>query len=399
MQSWSDLAPKKDFFESFVSPLLAGQEMTKQRLQNQAMQQEMPYITPQLEAALLGQNLMNQERQTMNKYAAPSAEAALMSKMLSNKTAEYNLQQAPQQDALQQALIRSQIANQNRMNQESNTFNPLSAPGVAGQVAIAEMYKQQGRPDLAKAIMDNLGSSNNSDLNVWRSTPLNIRRDLIAAARGIGYDEAEATQAFASGKSLEQLAADKGISSGDISKYQRIYGPSPQSINQAQQRTAADKELDFLGQKFVEWTEPYVTVGTIGNYSPTQLVDMIKGENKDKQAKFLAASVIYPDLAMLRLRLGMGESGITAVEEMKKASLGQIKVFEKGIDREIFTKMNGYVNDALGEAAALANQAIYNPEIAAKEAEEKYGIGGGNKEKKSEMDVLSDEELEKIAAE
>lgn len=66
LMDWSSLAPKTDFFEAFMRPQYAAQEMGKLKMENLERQTKLPYLGPELEQALLAKVLMNEQQQMQN---------------------------------------------------------------------------------------------------------------------------------------------------------------------------------------------------------------------------------------------------------------------------------------------------------------------------------------------
>lgn len=416
--SWMDADPIGDFrraqtetqdvfsrklenmFSSQAMPTkldMLKEQLLAQQLGNQGLQAELPYRGPAAAARLEQQQMANEMTQQKMPFNIPMMEAALRQAQLRNQQSQYDIQNAPQEMELKQAMLNLK---KQQLEQELNPreFDFLQdSTGAAKQVAIATWLREQGREREAAMVEKGMGGAGNS-LATWKSLPLSNRRDIIAGARGLGYDEAEAVNLLAQGNSLNDLAQMKGISPENLEHYERIYGPSPQAINAAQQRQAAEVELDYLGNEFTNMIEPYVDPLAIGGYSASQVIDAVKGQNKEQQAQFLAGTILYKDLAMLRNRLGMGENGITAIQEMEKASLGNIKPFSKLVDKEIFVRMNEIVNEKLKKASQLANKSIFNPERLAEERRKESEESSKNTEK-SDLSELSTEEILKMLGE
>jgi ABC-type branched-subunit amino acid transport system substrate-binding protein len=408
LMNWNNLAPDKDFYESFVAPLLMGQQAKSRQLEQEQAQIQNQFLPQRYQSEIMGQELMNQGRQAELPYIAKNKEAELMGQLLMNEGRQLENQYAPQEmqmkqqqhaqaNALRQMQMQKIRAEIERANNPEQ-FNPLTdAHGIAQQIATANWYEQNGDPESAKLIRDSLNDGSGQALAIWRSTPQPIRRDMIALARGMGYDEATATKMLASGTTLEEMAGLKGIE--DISTVERIYGPSPQQINAAQGRTAADVELNSLTKDYTDWVAPYVNPLNVGGYSWDEIFEVAKGEiSSPKRNKFIAGTMLAQELPMLRIRLGQGMNGIEAIREMKEVSMVHLNSLKERITSEDFKEINELVSNSLGKAANLANKSIFNAESAITEANKKYGKSG-NKSQAINEDEDLDAEIARLKAE
>lgn len=239
--------------------------------------------------------------------------------------------------------------------------NPLyGQAGAAGQIGAAQLSD----PETAKMIMNALASSQSSrqsqtDLNNKRaegysfnSLPTNERSYLIAQAAGMGVEPNEAINMFNKGKTVDQMAIEQGYDPNN--KPEPVYPLTSSGQTQLKMRQAANAEIKVLGDKISKAMSPYSR--KILGYSPVQIVEAMKGENKDSQAKLLAARALQPELASIRLRMGGGNVGIEAIREMTNSSMGHIGSFESLVSPEVYEKTNEYVDKWLTEAVEAANK-------------------------------------------
>jgi hypothetical protein len=380
MMDWSGLAPKRDFFESFVAPLLAGQEMAQNQAQTQQAQIQNQYLPQKYETEILGQELLNQERQSTLPYAASSAEARLIGQLLMNegKGIENQFMPQEQQMKMQEHNLMNAVKNMQmqkyaaeiaRLNDPANPLN--NATGVAGQLAAYNTLKSQGDPN-ADLILENIKRQMGGSSRAFSKLPMDVKRAQIAQAAAFGLDYAEAGNRLNNGETLEQIAAGEGIPAEEMYNYEPIYPAGQTAISQVQKRQGAEAELDSLTEQYRGMIDKYSDVRTVGGYSPTQVMDAIQGKNVDDQADFIVATMLYPEITYNRLRLAGAETGISSLEHLESVAADKFKAFVPLFNNaELKDKVISKMNSTLGKASEVANAAILNPIGAAQKRKEK----------------------------
>lgn len=327
-------------------------EAQNQQIQNEMNRMKMPYIAPQQQAVLQNQQLQNQDLQAQAKYWDQNYA---------------NDAQIKQVDAAMAEQMKRAEINHMKM-QDASTQNELTNPllGSAGPQGLlaAYNYAVQNNDPNADLLLQELkrtagGKQDNSLL--FRSYPMDVKRGLIAQGTGLGYDQATAAQMLSQGWTIPEMASQRGIPSEDISNYESVYNATQPNITAAKNREAASAELDYLQPIVNEWVGDYVSPVKIAEYSPKQIIDMATGMNKDRQAKFIAGSMVIPEIIYMRLRLAQGESSHVAFKEMEERMAGRMKIFETGMTPDLYKESNLLANDILSNAAKEANRVIYSP--------------------------------------
>ena len=80
-------------------------------------------------------------------------------------------------------------------------------------------------------------------------------------------------------------------------------------------------------------------------------------KNKDQQAKFLAARMLAPEQAAIRLRAMGGNVGIEAIREMTDKAMVNGKNIQALVKPDVFNQANEYVEKAIYDAVEAANKA------------------------------------------
>lgn len=293
-----------------------------------------------------------------NRYAEPEAKAALEKQQLANKLYEPSTN----------ADIAAKTANANRMN--FNLQNPLyGQPGMAGQLGAAELLRQN--PGLAKdpnalAMLERSmqaglgGKESQNALQTkqaagydFNSLPVSTKEYVLAQAAGMGIYPDDARKMLTSGKSLSDIATEKGFDPNELPE--PIYPLTKAGQTQLKQRKAAIAELGKLGKTISSWAGPYSQ--QIAGYSPLQVKDALTGKNKDQQAKFLAARMLAPEQAAIRIKAMGGNVGIEAIREMTEKSMMNGHALQALVKPDVFTKANELVEEAIQDAVDAANKA------------------------------------------
>lgn len=447
----------------FMQGALKSQEIAKNAL-----------MTPQeLQAAMLANMIAKAQAQ----YAEPTAKAEMEYKQaqtpyLQSQTQRQQIQNQYLPEQLRLGNENVQLTNQymgpkfelektkqalaNNIyqldydKQKQELLNPgLKAPGVAGQLEWARIFREQGREDEAKAIetatqkqqmatltgaggqlaearrleaegnyadakiiRDSVTNKVNNNAQMWRGMPADAKRNLLAWAKALKYDEAEATQAFQNGTTLADLAERKGLTLEELqNNYSPIFAPTQSTLTQIQKRESAIAVVDSLNDKITEWMVPYISKANFGNYSAKDAYDLIsqKTDNKDERAKFIAASILYPELSGERGKaLGLN-MGITSLRHLEESGLADLKPI-KNFDPETWQKAQKLVKDAITESAQKANEISYNPglnknlpkEETGKKSEEQLKIKIGDeatypKEVQEKLKILEPNDRKKIS--
>lgn len=286
-------------------------------------------------------------------------------KTLANAIQSEALKNLPEKTRLEMARIQSQINKNNRA--ETGLGNAPKASGdIANELVIQGLEERFGKDDprilnlrnIQKAKEEaNKAKASNQEKYAnslsFRLLPPDEKKRAVAMTSGMGMDPTEGEAALVSGKTLSEIAKEKGIK---LDKVIPIYPAAGENIKQMQRRAAFVNELSNLEEKTTEGMAKYQN--KFYGYSLDQIADSIKNDDPDTQGKVLASRALQPEIAALRLKVAGGNIGIEAIREMTEKSLGELKVLESTISPEAYKAMQKYMNKWLMDASKEADRTI-----------------------------------------
>lgn len=263
------------------------------------------------------------------------------------------------------ALRGAQIGKLNR--EAEDPYAGQVPPGAVGQAWWLQQLKERYGEDspVVQDAIDNIKTARASQESTanrnralteslaYRSLPMPVKNQMVATAVGMGMDPAAAAQMLASGATLDQMADFAGI---DLDNVTPVYPLANETIKQLQNRRAFISELEQLNKNITEGLAPYSEKAF--GFSPKQIAEAIKGENPDKQAKFLAARALSPELSALRLKSAGANVGIEAIRDMTEKSLQKSRVFESMVTPEVYERMNNYIDKWVAGAGDIYNKTL-----------------------------------------
>lgn len=270
---------------------------------------------------------------------------ALKKKEVEHKDTEYALD-----DARQQGLINK--------NQYDIAREKLELQNAPEENRLANLFKQIQIEKMKRELSDPFGGKGEKPYKVFEALPAQDKLEVTAVGRGMGLTPTETVRRLHKGETLESIAESKGINVNDVEK---IYSSSPVNVRNAQNRMGFLEELKSLEKPLEEAIAPYSQ--KIYGYSPQQLADAIKNTDPDKQAKFLAARALQPELSALRLNVAGAKVGITAIQEMTNKSLGKSNIYEGLVKPQVYKKMQEYITKWVSDAGKAYNDKILKPAV------------------------------------
>lgn len=197
-------------------------------------------------------------------------------------------------------------------------------------------------------------------MNEWDSMNDAQKAHTAGVANAIGIPPHELMAELNRGKSFQEVAKERGYSVEDLRKVVPKSIPTTSNITQQKSQDAAEAGLATIEDRMGDWMAPYIQ--TFRDYSILQTVDALKGEGKEKQAKYLAARALQPEVSLMRLNAMGGNVTQGAVNEMIKKTLGEAKVVQAFIEPEVYVLMQKYIQETLKEAVGASRKAMYNIE-------------------------------------
>jgi hypothetical protein len=402
-----------------TNPFQAG--LTKALAQHLSMQnvrknrKMMPFIAPQAQANLEGTQLNNKKTQLANllsqaqlPYAGPQASANLKSTQLGNALSQLKLNNP----GLLSGGSPAQIAALELMG----IIKPQDLNNQGGQAQGGQGMPQGGQPQMPQGQQQAQGPStpnqmSNSNMQLpfhtgnqmidsmmnlpymnanlsaqrargyaWNSLPADAKDYAIASAAGAGMDPTKASNLLANGSTMDDIYKMQGFDPKNPPPPDFL--PTKGNVTQLNSRKAALKEIDSLSDFITKGLGPYAR--TINGMSPSQAWDAIRNKDPDKQARFLSARQLAPELANIRLKLAQGQVGLGAMNEVMQKSLTDAKAMQSLVTPEVFAKSQKMTDAQLKKAFSKA-QTIYDinqqddTSSASSESDTSYSAGDESK--------------------
>lgn len=287
--------------------------------------------------------------------APASMERQAEKERLANSLAQLTLQHKPREFSLADALKEEQI-------KAARSGGKLKPTGDIGNQLYIDQLSQTN-PDLAKKLQEiqdvTVGQKRQrtdsakaySNSIAFRALPAAEKQRTLSYAVGMGYDPSEASSHLSSGKTLEDLAADKGVT---LSEVQPNFPLSGAEIKDTRKRNAFNEEMKTLDKRVTEGMAPYAK--KVKGMSFEQIIDSLdelKEPGKEKQeklGKFLAARALAPELAALRLNAMGGRVGIEGIKHLNEVSAGTAKALEGLLDEPTYRAFQDYMTKYIDEA-------------------------------------------------
>ena len=88
----------------------------------------------------------------------------------------------------------------------------------------------------------------------------------------------------------------------------------------------------------------------------SQIGDAIKNDNPDQQANFLAANMILPEMAAIRLNALGGQVGVEGIKHIEEQMQAQFKVLGPTLDPQVYAKALQIMDQKIDMAVSVANK-------------------------------------------
>lgn len=245
-----------------------------------------------------------------------------------------------QADLAQTPLMTSR---ENAVSQSAQ--KPLSAAELIKQSIEGETKRKNAVADWASAKTKSID---------WNSLTGASKNSILAQTRALGYDDLTALQAFKNNKTMQDLAAEKGIDPNHMPPPQ--YYPTMASLNRMQRSTVANAGADVLSA-FIAPAQAKYQARFMG-LSPELMLDMARGKNEEEQANLFAAWALAPEQSALRINAMGGQVGITAIEDLIKKSQEDLKTLGISPSSKVYQKSAEIIRQKMHEVNRAERRAL-----------------------------------------
>ena len=327
-------APYKNIFENVLKgyqiskePAKMREEQSARELANQLKKLEAEHKPKEYALSDQGKSLAN----------------ALQSKALEHYEEKFKLDKDYKTAQIQKAL-QTKVGGSPRANGELANF--MHSHPEASQEDIRKAYEEihGSKLEHEKAVTER--SKDITSGTGFDRLPVDEKKRAVGLTTAMGIDPVEGTQLLRSGKTLEQIAQQKGQ---DLSELVPVYPLGTENVKQLQRRSGYVAELKNLEQKVAEPLSRYPA--KIRGYSLKQIADSLDKTNPEEMAKVLAARALSPEIAALRLKVAGGNIGIEAINALTEKSLQDSKIIESLVDTPTYLATQKYITEWLEEAA------------------------------------------------
>lgn len=405
--------PSVDETGSFVNEgMLQANAVQKSALENAAQRLKNQYYAPDILSQIANRNALTQGQTITNQYLPDQLRLA---NALAGLNVQYYVPKLQSEMNLQRAqagLYGSEAAKTNYMLQhpglmaggEAATLQGLKDMGLLNQ-NVASAQPQQGAPmgvPGQPAPMNSLQSggqspayapfnTSNPTVNAilnrpfaqaayqqkmaqgfnWVHSPVDAKDYQIAQLAGAGVDPSESVSLLTQGQTVPQILQQKGYDPNNAP--QPDFLPTKGNITQLKKRQAALREMDTISDFVTNGLGPYSQ--TVFGLSVPQVAGALGGMDDDKQANFLAARGLAPELSNLRLMVAQARTGKYAMQSMIDKSMTNVNAFRSLVTPKVWMKSQKLMGDVLTDAFQNSEKAY----MVGKQNQDMGNVGQGAK--------------------
>jgi hypothetical protein len=197
--------------------------------------------------------------------------------------------------------------------------------------------------------------------NIWNHLPLDIRRDLVAEARGFGISPEQISEHINNGGTMEELREEARKNGVDVDNSEKIYAATQSDVSKLHTRQSKAKELEVISEKVEKDTSKIGA--TFSGYSPELISNMMKAKAGNKEAEQEAIDVIggyamSPEITSVRISTMQGPQGIELMNEAQRKALLHLKVPESLLTPSIRAGVHKYMNDLIQKGVEASAEPI-----------------------------------------
>jgi hypothetical protein len=201
------------------------------------------------------------------------------------------------------------------------------------------------------------------------------KAELYRLGNILGWNPQETQQNWIDGVDFKKAAEEKGL---DLSQEEGNFLATGAVRTALKNAEGAGAELDYLEEQ----TTPDLSLygSTILGYSPEQIADAIKGDDDEKQIKFLGARALQPEIAGARSRVAQGSNAQEALKDAQNAALASFNIVGAFVSPKIREGVQKYINDKLKGGLKARKRAVMGIQGKEKEVEGMLKKTGGDKD-------------------
>jgi len=357
-----------DFTHPGMAAIGGYQNASKQRGEKKA--REMAYLKDQ---AALDKLIL--EIAHLPEQQAADLEFAQNKILTEQLTAMLKQQEYTMSPEMHQAKLGSEYALQNQRNAAANKSNRAEQPGahnfgtstgISRQLADAIALERMGFTEEAKIIRDSVnremsGSEiSGSDLS---QIPVALREELIAKGNYYTGDTSSTVKYLKMGMDLGDIAEMHGKKREDVKNIVPQYAtatPVKGLIQKGQMYSAEAQVLDPIATKYLgEYYDRFM----VNDYSINQVKDALLGLNDEKQARFIAGTMIYPEVAALQARALGITPGVEIQKHLEDRMKGNLQASTFGVTEPVWNRSRQLFTEAMALSGQIAAIRGLNPNV------------------------------------
>jgi hypothetical protein len=338
------------------APKQMQQQLQNEKLKNALAQIQLQYApqTAQTDLDLKKAEALYKTLMTSNPLLGMGGSAGQVGALMYLKNKGMMPQDSGQGSTLNMPNLSNSPLTINPDDEQKLLANNTASPGSVdtNDLDYANMIGQSLKANTDKATAQATYQNKRSNAFSYATAPVDVKSAMVAQLAGAGLYPDEAVNLLSSGKTVSQILKDKGFDPANPPAPD--YAPTRGNIDQLQKRRGYLNELNTIDNFVSQGMAPYSS--RVLGFSSKQIADAIKNDDPDKQARFIAARGLQPELAAMRANVAGGRVGIGLIREMTDRALGNSKVFESLVRPQVYEKAQQYMSQNISDAFRSAEK-------------------------------------------
>lgn len=356
---YASMKPGEDRFNPLAAILQGAQQRTQMQQQRAALQQSILANQKQQAQSKFWSNPLYQGNDQTKMIGALIDAGLIKPEQISGAQAQVGQADQSQLQQYQQQLPQPQQQQVQQQSQDQQSNGATLQNGIQQNMGLFNTKNPALNNFLNAPTQSKIADTNykNTLTRNWAWDHATPEAKAYQEGQGaaMGIDPGTFLAEINKGKAIGQIAQEHGFDPNNLPD--PAYLATKTDVTKLHTRQAALKEIDTMSDFITKSIAPYSK--QFSGYSPAQISDALSGINPDKQADYLAAQALAPELANIRLQLAQGRTGKGAMDEIMQKSLLNVKNFGFTVSPEIFTKMQNRMDQILKKSFGRA-ESIYN---------------------------------------